>query len=284
MIRARPPRDVRLWIGAAVVALLALARVAAAFLEANPVGDLSSRFGPPAPGHPLGFDHQGRDVALRLVDGVESFFFPGLAAAAVAVVTGTALGAMVAYPRSPWLVVPTRFSLTLISALPRLVAVVVVLSLWVSALDAPGEHPVARLYLLALLVGLTSAPQVAEAVAERVARFRVEEFIEAARAHGLSHARILGRHILLANCRPLLAREACFAFATFLLVETSLSYLGDYGVPDRYASWGNLLAGMRTQVLYGLPPGVVAPAASIGASMIGLTLLGQALGDRGAAR
>ncbi len=269
----------RLIFGGAVFLALLLARLAAISIEASPVGDLSLRFAPPAAGHPLGFDHQGRDIVLRLVDGVEAFFGPGLAAAALALVLGTLGGALAGFATSPWLRLPVTFLLTLIAAIPRLVAVVVVMALWVASLDSPGEHPTVRLYLLAGLVGLTSVPQVAEAVRDKVHRFRVEEFVEAARAHGLSPPRILFRHILWANCRPLLYRESCFAFASFLLVETSLSYLGDYGVPDRYPSWGNLLAGMKTQALYGLSPGLLAPALLLSLTLMGLTILGQALGE-----
>jgi hypothetical protein len=82
-----------------------------------------------------------------------------------------------------------------------------------------------------------------------VAHFRRERFIAAARAHGLTDAAILGRHILWANCRELLLRQACAVFGAFLLVETSLSYLGDYGVPQPRPSWGNILADMRSAVV-----------------------------------
>ena len=97
---------------------------------------------------------------------------------------------------------------------------------------------------------MSFVPQVAGAVGEKVAWFRRERFVEAAIAHGLTHARVLGWHILWANCRNVVLRQACTLFGTFLLVETSLSYLGDYGVPPPRPSWGNILAGLKSQVIH----------------------------------
>jgi len=138
----------------------------------------------------------------------------------------------------------------MISAWPRLVLVVVVVAIFTGSVRDPAAWAEVRLYLLGGLVGLSYIPQLGGAVSERVQHFRREQFVEAARAHGLSDRRILLWHILWANCRHLVLRHTCTLFGAFILVETSLSYLGDYGVPPPRPSWGNILAGVRHSVVH----------------------------------
>jgi len=140
--------------------------------------------------------------------------------------------------------------LTIVAAWPRLVLVVVVVAIFTASVRDPASFGDLRLYLLGGLVGLSFVPQVAGALAERVLFFQREQFVEAARAHGLSDGRILGFHILWANCRYLLLRQVCALFGAFILVETSLSYLGHYGVPAPRPSWGNILADVRFAVIH----------------------------------
>jgi peptide/nickel transport system permease protein len=159
-------------------------------------------------------------------------------------------GALVGYRPDTRAAAVVRFGLTIVAAWPQLVLVVVVVAIFTASVKDPAAWSHLRLYLLAGVLGLSFVPQVAGAVGEKVAWFRRECFVEAAIAHGLTHARVLGWHILWANCRNVVLRQACTLFGTFLLVETSLSYLGDYGVPPPRPSWGNILAGLKSQVIH----------------------------------
>ena len=236
--------------GLAVVAGLAILRGAAVFVDVSPSVLTAAPLLGPSSAHWLGTDQLGRDVLARVIDGSEAFVVPGLLAVALALLIGVPLGAgMGFWPRSP---VSTlgRFSLTIIGAWPRLVLVVVTVSIFTATVSDPAAFSGVRLYVLAAIVAISFLPQLSEELAERVLTFRREEFVEAARAHGLTDRRILVRHILWANCREMLLRQCCLVFAAFLLVETSLSYLGDYGVPPPRPSWGNILSDVRAQVIH----------------------------------
>jgi ABC-type dipeptide/oligopeptide/nickel transport system permease subunit len=234
---------------AVVVGLFAL-RVAAVFIDVGPGTPTDAPLLGPSAEHWFGTDALGRDLLLRVVDSTEAFFGPGLFACFVALLFGVPAGALVGYRPDVAPATVVRFGLTIVAAWPQLVLVIVVVAIFTASVDDPAAWSGFRLYLLAAVLGVSFVPQVAGAVGEKVAWFRRERFVEAAVAHGLTHARILGFHILWANCRNLVLRQACMLFGAFLLVETSLSYLGDYGVPPPRPSWGNILSGLKSQVIH----------------------------------
>ena len=287
--------------GISVVGLLTLARLAACFVDVDPTVPTDLPLLGPSAAHLLGTDPLGRDLLARMVASTEAFYFPGLAAAATAILAGVPAGAVVGYwPESP-AAVGLRALLTMVDAWPRLVLVVVAVAIFTASVHDPAAWADTRLYVLGLLVGLSWLPAVAGAVAEKVLHFRREHFVEAARAHGITDAAILGYHILWANCRDLVLRQACTVFGAFLLVETSLSYLGHYGVPAPRPSWGNILADLRFAVVRsrglmsdqagwfdslrvavndGALLGVVAPTLAIALSMGGVLALAEHFGRR----
>jgi len=237
-------------LGAIVVSMLMGLRLIAAFLVVDPAAPTDAPLLGPSRAHPFGTDQLGRDVFLRMVESTEAFVIPGLFAVAVVLVIGVPLGAAIGFwPRSR-LTGAARVGLTIVGAWPRLVLVVVVIAIFMVSVSDPAAWADARLYVLALLVAISFVPQLAQELSERVLIFQREQFVEAARAHGLSDSRILFVHILWANCRELVLRQCCLLFASFLLVETSLSYLGDYGVPPPRPSWGNILSDVRSQVIH----------------------------------
>lgn len=286
--------DYRLVVGFAVAAGVVLARVGAAFIDVEHLEtyltmERSSRFGGQAsfqtpncrmvPGLLLGNDRNGYSLALTLVESVEAFFLPALLSCAIAIVFGTLLGALTGYFRGGRLDGIVRLGLTVVASFPRLILVIVAVGFFVATLHDPGRAVGLRLTLMGTILGIAYVPVLAAAIDQRVGAFQREQFVEAARAHGLSDARILGYHILWANCRPLLARHFFYLFGYFILVETGLSYLGpEYGVPGSIPSWGNLLAGCAKGDL--LAPAVLAPAAAIVVSILGLTFLGDGIGEQ----
>lgn len=197
----------------------------------------------PSGEHWLGTDHLGRDVAWRLVTASEAFVGPGTLAVGLALALGVSLGALAA-----WLDVPdrpvgrafsalVRFNFTVWASLPRFVLVLV-------ACLATGSS----VWLIAVVAGVAFSPVVGEAVHARLETFRRAEFVLAAQAHGVGPGRVLLFHLLWVNCRRLVARYAVQLFAAFLLLETTLSFLGaldagsGFGVQEPDPSWGNMLA------------------------------------------
>ena len=105
------------------------------------------------------------------------------------------------------------------------------------------------------------------------------EFVTALRAHGVGDGRILLWHVLWVNVRGLLVRQVLNTFGFFLVVETTLSYFGGFGVQEPTPSWGNMLA-FEFGIPDGNPAAWLAPAAAIWLAILGTALLGQDLGLR----
>ena len=231
------------------------------------------------PGYLLGTDKNARPLAQTLVEATEAFFMPALLSCAIAIFLGTLLGAVAGYFRGGFLEGGIKLFLTVIASYPRLILVIVAVGIFVSTLKDPGGALTLRMVMIAAFLGLAYVPVLALAIYQKVGAFQREQFVEAARAHGLSDARILGYHILWANCAPVLARHFFYLFGYFVLVETSLSFLGgNYGVPAAVPSWGNLVTGCDLGSL--IAPAFIAPAVLITVSILGLTLLGDGIGDR----
>lgn len=243
-------RRLSLGVAASWVAVLILAWVWSLGMDLDPSAATARPWAGPTSDHPLGTDQLGRDQWLRVLEGTEAFVGPALLASAVAAILGVPAGAVIGYWPQSGAASALRAALVLVGSWPRLVFVVVAVALFTSLASDPAAFAELRVLVLGVLVGASAAPALAEGLGERVARFHREDFVEAARAHGVSEASILLRHILLANCRALLARQCTLVCAGFLLVETSLSYLGDYGVPPPRPSWGNVLAAARGQVVH----------------------------------
>ncbi len=286
--------DIRLIFGTIVVVLLVLFRIGAAFIDVDQLQtylevDRTSGFSAGAayqtpqcrsvPGLLLGNDRNGYALSATVVESTQAFFFPALLSCAIALFFGTLLGALAGYFRGGLLESGTKLLLTVIAAYPRLILVIVAVGFFVAFLHDPGRAVGMRLFLMAAMLGIAYIPVLALAIYQKVGAFQREQFVEAARAHGLSDGRILGYHILWANCMPVLARHFFYLFGYFILVETSLSYLGpEYGVPGSIPSWGNLLAGCSKGEL--MSPAVIVPAVAIVTSILGLTFLGDAIGER----
>lgn len=216
----------------------------------------------------LGTDHLGRDVAWRLLTASEAFVGPGALAAATAACLGVPLGAVAGYGGGT-LGALVRAPLAVVASIPRLVLALLVGTIYGGDLRS-----------LAVATGLAYAPALAEAVYARIHALHQAEFVIAARAHGLSESAILGRHLLWVSCRRLVARHLVYVFAFFLVLETTLSYIGGFGVSEPQPSWGNMLAFSLGRI--GNPWASLAPALALWATVWGLVLLAGSLveGDR----
>ncbi|MFH1468626.1 MAG: ABC transporter permease [Pseudomonadota bacterium] len=258
--------------GAAVLGLVALAGLLAAFpglLPYDIIADVDpTRAGAgPSAAHWLGTDHLGRDVAWRLLLATRAFVGPGLLACALASVVGVGAGAIAGYLGGP-VAGLLRYLSTVTASIPRFVLVLLAIAIY-------GNDT----WLIGAVAGLAYSPAVAEAVFARIDSLRRAEFVLAARAHGLSDARILGYHLLWVNCRRMVGRHALNLFAYLLLLETTLSYIGGFGVMEPEPSWGNMLAfefGQRT----GNPWGVWAPALALWGTILCAGLVSDALAER----
>ncbi len=221
----------------------------------------------PSAAHWLGTDHLGRDVAWRMLLATRAFVGPGLLACLLASVIGVGAGALSGFLGGPVAAV-VRYLSTVTASIPRFVLVLLAIAIY-------GNST----WLIGAVAGLAYSPAVAEAVYSRIASLERDDFVLAARAHGLGPARILLYHLLWVNCRRMVGRHALNLFGYLLLLETTLSYIGGFGVMEPQPSWGNMLAfefGYRTDNIWG----VWAPALAIWITIFCCGLVSEALAER----
>ena len=204
----------------------------------------------PDPAHPLGTDHMGRSVAWRLLTASEAFVGPGLLAIAVALGLGRPSGAVAGYLGGP-VAAAVRYLYAVLAALPRFVLVLLACAIY-------GNEAT----VLAAAAGLSYAPGLGAAVQHRIEELRGRDFVLATRAHGVGPGRTLAWHLVWVNCRVLVARELLALLSFVLVLETTLSYIGGFGIEEPMPSWGNMLA-FEFGVHDGNPLAWAAPALAI---------------------
>jgi peptide/nickel transport system permease protein len=102
-------------------------------------------------------------------------------------------------------------------------------------------------------------------------------YVEAARAMGCGHTRIVFRHIL-PNVVATIIILATIGLGGIILAESALSFLG-FGVPPPYPSWGGMLSGSGRSFMYHAPWMALCPGAAISLAVFGFNMLGDALRD-----
>jgi peptide/nickel transport system permease protein len=267
------PRARRPHIAAALVwlSLVCVGAVAASFSNYAIGADVvpSRAHLPPATTALLGTDHLGRDVFWRSLYATHAFLGPGFLAAAVSTVLGVPAGAMSGF-YGGWVAGLVRFIASVVSTLPRFVFVLLVCTVY-------GSGPT----MLALATGVAYAPTLVEAVHARISELRDRSYIDAQRAHGVPDWQILWIHLVAAASSRRIARHALMAFAYFLALETTLAYIGGFGVQEPFPSWGNMLVFSWGRGAH--PVAVVAPAAALWLTVLSLTWVSEifAEGDLG---
>jgi ABC-type dipeptide/oligopeptide/nickel transport system permease subunit len=182
---------------------------------------------PPTLKHPFGTDSTGFDQFAVVMRGTAQ----SLKVAFIIGIVGTAVGAL-------WGVVAGYLGAWVDSTLMRLADLVLTIPALALA-AALGRSGGGTLLLIGLILAGVSAPYVARVVRGVVLSLREREFIEAARALGASHWRIMLRH-LLPNTVPVLLVNATLLIAQGILLETALSYVG-FGIQAPDTSLGVLI-------------------------------------------
>lgn len=263
-------------LAAASTALLLLLGVASilAFLAPHDPAAINAaeRLQPPSAKHWLGTDLLGRDVFTRLLYGGRISLSVGLLSTAVALLIGTMIGAVAGY-----------FGGAIDNALMRLVDVFLsfpslfILIVIGSVLrNSQFAHFRGGLLPLAVIIGILSWMTVARVVRATFLSLREVEFVEAARAMGASHARIMVRHILPGAIGPIIV-QGTLQVAYSILVESGLSYLG-FGIQPPTPSWGNMLNDAQ-RFMTRLPWLAVTPGAMIFLTVIAINYVGDGLRD-----
>ena len=253
-------RDAPAVVWGCVLVLMILIAVFGPFVLPSPDAiEPVDRLQGPSGAHLFGTDEYGRDLLSRVVSAGRVSLGLGILITAVAVVVGTVVGACAGfYGRS------AAVLMRLMDALMAFPAIVLAIALVASLQSGIWSEIIA--------LGVVFIPYVARVVRSRVLILRERGYVTAARAAGVSGPRILLSHIL-PNAGPAILVQAVFVYASALLADASLSFLG-LGVQPPTPTWGNMVGEARGFIT--LSPGfMIFPGLAIVISVMALNLVGE---------
>ena len=224
-----------------------------------------ARMKPPSAAHWLGTDNLSRDMWSRVVYGARVSVTVGFATIALGIAVATAIGVSSAYFGGIFDLVLQR----LVDAWLSFPYLIIILS--VMAVLGPGKT---NLIVSVAIIAAATNSRVIRSAALTVMQ---HQFVEAARAMGCGHARIIVRHIL-PNVAATIIILATIGLGAVILAESALSFLG-FGVPPPYPSWGGMLSGSGRTNMLRAPWMAIWPGVAISLAVFGFNMLGDALRD-----
>jgi peptide/nickel transport system permease protein len=254
-------------IGAIIVVALILLAVFADQIAPYPYDHAISgaRMKPPSAQFWMGTDNLARDIWSRVVYGARISITVGFATVALVTLLATVVGVSSAYVGGVYDMLVQR----VVDAWMSFPALVIILSM-LAALG-PG------LLNLILALGILGAAGTSRVIRGATLAALQNPYVEAARALGSGHLRIVLRHVL-PNVMATIIILATVALGTVILAESALSFLG-FGVPPPYPSWGAMLSGSGRSFMYHAPWMALCPGAAISLAVFGFNMLGDALRD-----
>lgn len=227
--------------------------------------DFAAMTEPPSLAHWLGTDQFGRDLLSRIIFGARTALIVGLSSAFVGGAAGLVLGVGSAYFGGKIDLVLQRV-FDVVMAFP-----LIIMALAVVAIFGTGVHNV----IVAITIPLV--PRCARVVRASALAIREVPYVDAARACGFGHARIILRHMVPNVMAPFLIMITAFV-GQAILAEASLSYLG-LGVQEPVPAWGLMLQGGAEEYASTAPWIAIFPGLAIMVSVLGINLFGDALRD-----
>jgi peptide/nickel transport system permease protein len=254
-------------LGLVIVLVILFAGLFAELLApyAPTANDFASMTEPPSWEHLLGTDQFGRDLLSRIVFGARTALIVGLTCAVVGGFAGLVLGVGSAY-FGGWIDMVLQRVSDVVMAFP-----LIIMALAVVAIFGTGVHNV----ILAITIPLI--PRCSRVVRASALSIRQLPYVDAARACGFSHTRIILRHMVPNVMGPFLVLITAFV-GQAILAEASLSYLG-LGVQEPTPAWGLMLQGGAEEYAETAPWIAVFPGLAIAATVFGISLFGDALRD-----
>jgi peptide/nickel transport system permease protein len=257
-------------LGALLTTLLVAAALLSLLWTPWPPAEINipHKLQPPSAEHWLGTDALGRDVFSQLLVGAQSSLVVGVIAVGVGMGLGVALGCLAAAQRAAG---RTALDTLLMRCADFTFAFPALLSaILLSAIYGPG------LVSSIVAIGIFNVPVFARIARGAAVAVWARDHVTAARAAGRTPWGITRHHVLPNIASPLIV-QATVSFATAILAEAALSYLG-LGTQPPQPSWGRLLNDAQT-LMFQAPMLAVWPGAAIMLSVLGLNLMGDGLRD-----
>ena len=252
--------------GAIIVVACVVTSLIASAIAPYPPDEVHSRarLAAPRAEFPLGTDELGRDILSRIIFGSRISLQVGVISVSLALLLGSALGLVAGF-----------FGGATDNALMRVMDVLfafpaILLAIGIMAMLGPS------ITNAMIAIGIVYAPSFARLARASVLSLKEMEFVEAARALGLSDLRVIARHIAPNLMAPVIV-QTTFNLSTAILTEASLSFLG-LGTPPPAPSWGSMLSTSRRYVELSAWPAIF-PGLAIMIVVLGFNLLGDGLRD-----
>ena len=217
-------------VGLVIIALLFLTFFASLFIswDAVTVSNVGNRLSPPTWQHPFGTDGMGRDAFMRVIYGTRYSLAISFGAAAIAMFFGIGLGSFAGYFGGLADELIMRFS-DILASIPGILLGMVIVTVLGQSLPN-----------LIIAVGVAAIPIYIRITRAAILTVRNQEFIEAAKAIGLSNIRIIFTQVLPNSLAPLIVTFSA-NLGMNVIVAASISFLG-FGVPVPAPEWGSLIA------------------------------------------
>jgi len=253
--------------GLAIVIITAIAGLLAEWIApySPTANDFAAMTEAPSLAHWLGTDQFGRDLLSRIIHGARTALIVGFVSAIVGGFAGLVLGVASAYFGGKIDLVLQRV-MDVLMAFP-----LIIMALAVVAIFGTGVQNV----IIAITVPLV--PRCARVVRASALSIREVPYIDAARACGFGHMRIILRHMIPNVMAPFLIMLTAFV-GQAILAEASLSYLG-LGVQEPTPAWGLMLQGGAEEYASTAPWIAIFPGVAIALTVFGFSLFGDALRD-----
>jgi peptide/nickel transport system permease protein len=262
-------------LGAAGLVVIILMGVCAAFAQwIAPYDPLTVDYGamlaPPSADHWLGTDSFGRDVLSRVIYGARTALAIGFIASFLGSTVGAVIGVASAYFAG-------KIDLVIQGIMDVLLSFPIIV-LAITVVAVLGNNVVLGIDVnLIIAIAVPMLPRVERVVRSSALAIRELPYIDAARAAGYSHTRIIFRHIIPNVVAPYLIMLTAFV-AQAILSEASLSFLG-LGVTEPTPSWGLMLSGAAADFYQQAPWMIVFPGIAISLGVFAFNLFGDSLRD-----
>ncbi|MEZ5854713.1 MAG: ABC transporter permease [Hyphomicrobiaceae bacterium] len=219
--------------------------------------------------HFLGTDQYGRDLLTRIIYGARTALLVGFVAAFVGATLGLVLGVTSAYFGGAFDLIFQRV-MDVLMAFPLIILALAVVSI--------GDAlPISDTWKVIMAITIPFIPRCARVVRSSALAIREIPYVDAARAQGFSHARIILRHMVPNVMAPYLIIFTA-SVGQAILIEASLSYLG-LGVQEPTPAWGLMLRGGAEEYAESAPWVAIYPGLAITLAVFGFNLFGDAVRD-----